>query len=164
MNSLAADQIIFNSNFNKDSFIDGINTFLNIQSDFKLKNLTEKLQLKMTVLYFPINFPQQLNTCNDYPSSEILHLIWPHRWEHDKNPELLAQVLIDLHQDNVPFQVSIIGEKYETYPKCFDEMHLKLSDRIINFGYLNRDDYIKCLIDGHIVISTANHEFYGVSM
>lgn len=164
-NSLAADSIIFNSEFNKTSFLHEINTFLNIQSVCKFKNLREILTPKCTVLYFPIQFERMLQT-SDYRSSEqsVLRLIWPHRWEHDKNPELLAEALFELHKREVPFQVSIIGEKYEEYPKCFDEMRTKLSNEIVHFGYLSRTDYIKCLNDGDIVISTADHEFFGVSM
>lgn len=81
-----------------------------------------------------------------------------------QNPQLLADTLIELHRRKLPFTVSIIGEKYDTYPQCFDEMHEKLKEKIKYFGYLTREDYLKCLTDADIVISTANHEFYGVSM
>lgn len=93
-----------------------------------------------------------------------MHLVWPHRWEHDKNPELLRDALVDLDSRQIPFTVSIVGEQYKTVPSCFDEMHTKLSHRIRHFGYLTRDEYLQCLRDADIVISTADHEFYGVSM
>lgn len=54
--SLSADEILFNSNFNKNSFLNSINTFLNIQPDFKLKQIKEKIEPKCQVLYFPIKF------------------------------------------------------------------------------------------------------------
>lgn len=93
-----------------------------------------------------------------------LHLIWPHRWEHDKNPRLLASVLIDLDQRQIPFTISIVGEQFEERPSCFDEIEEKLAPKIRQFGYLSRCDYFKCLTEADIVISTADHEFYGVSM
>lgn len=159
--SIAADRIVFNSNFNKTSFLTEINRFLSIQSICKLKNIPETLAPKCDVLYFPIKFDRQPKNLDD---RDVLHLIWSHRWEHDKNPNLLAETLFELHDRGVPFKVSIIGEKYQEYPKCFDEMQTKLPNEIIHFGYLSRDDYIACLADGDIVISTAGHEFYGVSM
>lgn len=164
-NSLAADRIIFNSQFNKTSFLVEINKFLNIQTVCKFKNLLKILTPKCSVLYFPIQFDGMLRKshCRSHERS-VLHLIWPHRWEHDKNPELLAKVLFELQKREVPFQVSIIGEKYEEFPNCFDEMRTRLSNEILHFGYLSRSDYIKCLNDGDIVISTAAHEFFGVSM
>lgn len=97
-------------------------------------------------------------------NSSELHLVWPHRWEHDKNPQLLANTLIELNQRQIPFTVSIIGEFFETHPPCFDEMQTKLESKIRHFGYLSREDYLNCLTEADIVISTADHEFYGVSM
>lgn len=96
--------------------------------------------------------------------SEVLHLVWPHRWEHDKNPQLLANALIELHQRDIFFTVSIVGEQFQTYPSCFDEMKEKLTGKLKHFGYLSRGDYLECLAEADIVISTADHEFYGVSM
>lgn len=101
---------------------------------------------------------------NEKTHSSVLHLIWPHRWEHDKNPQLLTETVLELNKRMLPFKISIIGESFQAIPECFDGIHEKLGDKLVNFGYLSREDYLKCLIDGDIVISTADHEFYGVSM
>lgn len=96
--------------------------------------------------------------------SAELHLVWPHRWEHDKNPQLFIETLLELDKRAVPFRVSIIGETFETVPQCFDGIREKLGDKLINYGYLSREDYFTCLRAADVVISTADHEFYGVSM
>lgn len=101
---------------------------------------------------------------NEENYNSMLHLVWPHRWEHDKNPQLLTETLLELNKRQISFKVSIIGENFQTIPECFDGIQEKLGDKLVNFGFLNRDDYIKCLLNGDIVISTAGHEFYGVSM
>lgn len=137
---------------------------MNIQSDFKIKGIREKIESKCEVLYFPIKFHQIPTARPIRENSSELHLVWPHRWEHDKNPQLLADTLIELNQRQIPFTISIVGEQFETYPSCFEEMQTKLKDKIRHFGYLSREDYLKCLIEADIVISTADHEFYGVSM
>lgn len=93
-----------------------------------------------------------------------LHLIWPHRWEHDKNPKQFIDALLELNKRRRQFRVSIIGEAFQTQPACFDGVQEQLGGKLINFGYLKRDEYFQCLLDGDIVISTADHEFYGVSM
>uniref|UniRef100_T1GI13 tRNA-queuosine alpha-mannosyltransferase n=1 Tax=Megaselia scalaris TaxID=36166 RepID=T1GI13_MEGSC len=54
MTCLAADEILFNSNFNRSSFLENINPFLNLQPDFKLKTVVEMIKPKCEVLYFPI--------------------------------------------------------------------------------------------------------------
>lgn len=104
------------------------------------------------------------NKLTEKDDLKILHLVWPHRWEHDKNPQLLADALIELNSRGILFNVSIVGEQFQTYPSCFDEIKEKLSGKLKHFGYLSREDYLKCLAESDIVISTADHEFYGVSM
>lgn len=163
IDSLSADVLIFNSNFNRSSFLNSINPFLNIQPDFKLKQIREKIEPKCEVLYFPIKF-QQMTKRREENFNAVLHLIWPHRWEHDKNPQLLTETLLELDKRKIPFKASIIGESFQTRPECFDGIQEKLGEKLINFGFLSRDDYIQCLLNGDVVISTAGHEFYGVSM
>ncbi|XP_036319429.1 glycosyltransferase-like domain-containing protein 1-like isoform X2 [Rhagoletis pomonella] len=172
---LAADNIIFNSNFNRTSFLDSITPFLSIQPDFKMKHIRDKIEKKCEVLYYPIKFHafpnKRLMIGGAEPSltslmsdKDCLHLIWPHRWEHDKNPKLLVEVLLELNKRQVDFKVTICGENYQAAPESFDGLQDKLGAKLINFGFLPRDKYIKTLLSGDVVISTAGHEFYGVAM
>lgn len=137
---------------------------MKIQSaDQKLKHIKERIEPKCEVIYFPIKFREMPTRCDENYHS-VLHLLWPHRWEHDKNPQLLTETLLELHKRQVPFRVSIIGETFVAKPECFDGLQEKLGDKLVHFGFLSREDYLKCLLDSDIVISTAGHEFYGVSM
>lgn len=161
---MAADELIFNSHFNKNSFLENINPVLAIQSDLKLKHIREKIQPKCEVIYFPIKFSEMPLQRPDCTSSLVLHLIWPHRWEHDKNPQLLTETLLELNKRQLEFKISILGESFQTVPDCFDQIQSKLGDKLVNFGFLSKEEYYKTLVTGDIVISTAGHEFFGVSM
>ncbi|KAM8719303.1 hypothetical protein ACLKA7_011936 [Drosophila subpalustris] len=167
---LAADIVLFNSNFNRMSFLDNVQPFLSIQPDFKLKHIRERIEKKCEVLYFPIKFHAFPNKRHIMDTTEVntepdcLHLIWPHRWEHDKNPKLLVEVLMELIKRQVDFRVTICGESYQAIPEAFEGIQEKLGAKLINFGQLTREKYIKTLLTGDIVISTAGHEFYGVAM
>lgn len=161
---LAADLVLFNSHFNRSSFLDNVKPFLNIQPDFRVKNIREKIESKCEVLYFPINFRVFPDQRPVEDSTDALHLVWPHRWEHDKDPELLVSVLLELVNRNADFQVTICGESYQEVPGAFDSLKEKLGDKLINFGHLSREEYVRTLLTGDIVISTAIHEFYGVAM
>lgn len=128
-----------------------------------MRNIADQISPKSEVLYFPIDF-SKIPRRELAPCAMELHLVWPHRWEHDKNPQLFIDTLLELDKRAVPFQVSIIGETFEAVPECFDGIREKLGDKLINYGYLSRDDYFACLAAADVVVSTADHEFYGVSM
>lgn len=129
-----------------------------------MKHMRELIEPKCQIAYFPIDF-ERMPRRREQINNEVLHLVWPHRWEHDKNPQLFAETLIELCNRNVPFNVSIIGEQFGKRPGCFDAtFEQTLGQRLVNFGYLSREAYFECLLQADIVVSTANHEFYGVSM
>ena len=63
------------------------------------------------------------------------------------------------------FRVSVLGEQFTDNPPVFEEARLQLSNHIENFGYVEeKSDYHKILQQADIVVSTANHEFFGVAM
>lgn len=75
--SLVADDIIFNSKFNMNSFLTNIKSFIKIMPDFRPKSLETKILDKCRVIYYPVIYPT-LETCDK--NNDILHILWPHRW------------------------------------------------------------------------------------
>jgi glycosyltransferase involved in cell wall biosynthesis len=93
------------------------------------------------------------------------HILRAARWEYDKNPETFFNVLCRLADENLPFRLSVIGEQFREQLAIFDQAHDQLADRIVHWGYLDsRDEYEKALARADIVVSTADHEFFGVGI
>ncbi|XP_037502249.2 glycosyltransferase-like domain-containing protein 1 [Rhipicephalus sanguineus] len=162
---LVADVVLFNSHFNRDSFLTAVEPFLNrVPGAGRLGPLRPRLEAKARVLSFPIKVPPLAPApCRD-PASP-LHIVWPHRWEHDKGPEEFVQVLLELHRLGMDFHVSFLGQEFDKLPTSLVEVREKLGDHIRRWGPLpDRDQYLALLRSADVVVSTARHEFYGVAM
>lgn len=175
LSCLVADVIVFNSHFNLESFLKSVKPFLRLMPDYRPKGLEEKIRPKCRVLYFPIEFPvvnyrrttedKWERTNGDPPVIPPLHIVWPHRWEHDKDPELFFRMLYQLLESGLPFEVSVLGESSTDHLSVFDEALQKLGGRIKNWGFLDsKEAFYQTLADADVVVSTARHEFFGVAI
>ena len=165
---LTADQVIFNSVYNLNSFLEHMKPFLNIQPSYKadVEKIKAQIQAKSKILYFPVKLHDYSNRKNSRDKSKPLHILWPHRWEHDKNPTPFFQVLFKLKEEtDLKFQISILGENFEEVPPIFNKAKVKLSEEILHFGWVeSKEKYFEILSEADVVISTSNHEFFGVAM
>ncbi|WP_339806872.1 DUF3524 domain-containing protein, partial [uncultured Marinobacter sp.] len=162
--AMAADCVVFNSAWNRDSFLSGVWEFLEKLPDGVPDGLVASLRDKSRVIPVPIEdrlFADQQRDIN----GACPHLLWNHRWEYDKGPERLLKLLQVLDERSLPFRLSVVGERFRSHPKAFEQIHQQFADRIEHWGFLeNRQDYDQLLTRADIVVSTALHDFQGLSM
>lgn len=92
-------------------------------------------------------------------------ILWNHRWEHDKNPEEFFAALFTLQDSGCDFDLIVLGESFRQAPPIFAEARARLVGRIRQFGYAESpDQYAAWLKQGDVVVSTARHEFFGISV
>lgn len=154
--------MLFNSAFNRDSFLDNIKKIIKFLPDYKPKNIKEQIETKSKVVYFPVSFPKNITIAQ---SNLLLHIVWPHRWEFDKGPAEFSELMLKLKRNNHKFKLSVIGETFTDIPVIFDHLKQQLSNEIVHFGYIeSKEEYFGILSKSHVVISTAKHDFFGVSV
>lgn len=158
---LVATEIWFNSEFHRKSFIESIPKFLRIMPDYKLPNAAERIASKSKLFYPGISeIPMREKTRN-----EILAILWAARWEHDKNPDGFFEALKQLKANGVKFRLNVMGEQFEEIPPVFEWAKEHFKNDIIKWGFQeSSEDYINTLYDSNIIVSTANHEFFGIGV
>jgi len=92
-------------------------------------------------------------------------VLWNQRWEYDKNPGEFFQALYRLHDEGVPFRLALAGENFRMVPDEFEEARRQLREHIVHYGYAEtRAAYARLLWEADVVVSTAIHEFFGISI
>lgn len=162
--ALCADKLLFNSSYNKDTFFEGCQSLLQRLPDQIPSGLTKKLEAAAKVLPVPISDDLMNYTKVSKPNNSIPEIVWNHRWEYDKQPEVLFSALKLLRAHGTDFKLHILGQSFRNSPTCFSEMEQEFADQLIQFGYLPRDEYLHVLAQADMVISSALHDFQGLSI
>ncbi|WP_018948894.1 DUF3524 domain-containing protein [Thioalkalivibrio sp. ALMg11] len=157
--ALAADRIAFNSAFNRDSFLDGMESLLGRMPDAVPAGLRARIQDRSEILPVPIQPPPAAGAARD-PSL----ILWSHRWEYDKAPEIFAQAMQRLAATGADFRLALLGARPAQTPEPLQRLRETLGDRIIADGKLPRSAYDALLGRAGIVVSTALHEFQGLAI
>ncbi len=166
---LCADKILFNSNYNQQTFFDGAQQLLKKLPDGIPKQLLAGMSKKSQVLPVPISndiLPIDKNRAdkNEPEGSRPLQIVWNHRWEYDKQPEIFFEVMDLLKQQGLSFQLHVVGQSFRQVPSCFKKARQSLNEEILSWGFQSKEVYQRILVDSDIVISTALHDFQGLSM
>ena len=165
---LAADLTLFNSVTLRSAFLDNIGKHLKLQPDQRpdILQIREEVEKKSRVCYFPLSLPKHiLDDNSEEARNKAVHIVWPHRWEHDKDPEAFFNVIFKLLEEELEFKVSVIGQTYGQLPEIFAEAKQKLQGRIGTWGFkADKDEFHSALSECNVVVSTAQHETYGVAM
>lgn len=161
--AIAADHIAFNSEYNRETFLQGSSMLLNRMPDYVPPDIEKLLMEKSSILPVPLN--DSLFLSGDQERNGPFTILWNHRWEYDKAPERFFSALCILKARGVNFSVHVVGQRFRKTPTVFDQMKAELSDHIGAWGYIeNRSEYMNIIRQSHVVVSTALHDFQGLSI
>jgi len=156
--ALAADELLFNSDYNRTTFLAGSSKFAGQMPDHAPCDLAERLAPKCRVLPVPIE------PVAPGPERDRGLIVWNHRWEYDKRPELFAEAVDRLIEAGVDFRLALLGKRPRNTPAALQRIRNRAAARIVADGLLPREEYRHLLGRAGIVVSTAAHEFQGLAM
>lgn len=160
--ALAADTVIFNSQYNRRTFLDGASALLSRMPDGVPADVIEAIRKRSRVIPVPLApkcFAQREHTpCGPFT------ILWNHRWEYDKGPERFLHALRYLSQSGTDFRLNIIGQRFRKVPEAFDTLKREFGPQINHCGPVDDGDYYDVLAGSQVVVSTAIHDFQGLAV
>ncbi len=165
--AVCADRIVFNSQYNRETFFSGVSQLLAKLPDEVPLGIVGSLREKSCVLPVPLenHFFSNKKTVKGVGQSEV-NIVWNHRWEYDKGPDRLLRLVQYLPAGlNVRFHV--LGQRFRQQPEAFEELkaNLQANAWLGTWGYIESvDEYHEVLASCQICLSTALHDFQGLSV
>jgi glycosyltransferase involved in cell wall biosynthesis len=158
---LAADRVLFNSRYHLDDFLDAVARLLKRMPDAVPPDLPGRIRERAQVVPVGVEFAG----LNAAPVTGPLTVLWNHRWEYDKAPDEFFEVMMELADDGLDFRLAVTGEAFRAAPPVFERARLQLAGKLVTFGDVPaRTDYCRVLGGCDVVVSTAVHEFFGISV
>lgn len=169
--ALAADRILFNSAYNRTTFLAGCSALLDRLPDRVPPGVGALLEGKSDILPVPIDDPAGRRPVARWPGgfapgdSGALRLLWVGRFEHDKGGEGLRAILQRLEMRGLDYELAVTGQQFRDTPPVFETIRTDYAQRIVQFGFLeDEEQYRGLLAAAQVVLSTARHEFQGLAV
>lgn len=176
LTALAADAVAFNSEFHRQDFLGALKALLVQPNNWLTAEGVAEIEVKSLV--FPVgvdlSWIPEPETPSQRPPSQAWRrgsegegrtILWNHRWEFDKAPELFARALHHLRDRGVPFRLIIAGEPGDNPSPAITNLPEQFPNEIDHFGFASsKQEYARLLQRSDIIVSTTRHEFFGVGM
>lgn len=157
-----AQQIAFNSRFHLQEWFAALPNLLKHFPDYNQLGRIPAAKARCRVLPVGIDVRDRVPRITAGGSPLIL---WNQRWEYDKRPDRFFALLYRLQEADVPFRLAVAGENFRNSPAEFEEARGRLAAQIVHWGFIpDRAAYDALLASASLVISTAEHEFFGISI
>ena len=168
LSALAADRLVFNSEFHVEEFADALPLLLRDFPDFTNLHTVQQIRDKSQVLHLGMD----LRAHDEYDTErtarsagEPLVVLWNQRWEYDKNPEAFFRTMNRLDDAGYDFRLILAGKHFREQPEEFERAFERYAERILHYGYAEDfAEYSRLLHRADLVVSTSIHEFFGVAI
>ena len=162
--TVVADHVCFNSEFHRQSFLQQLHPFLSQFPEKLDARFLMDIRGKSSVVTPGIDI-QELAEYQEVESLAGPIILWNHRWEYDKDPNMFYRALIHAQEQGREFSVVLLGGDKNQAPEVFSKLESRLGPKVLQFGFVqNRADYLSWLWKSDVVISTSKQDFFGLSV
>lgn len=176
---LAADRVVFNSHFHRECFLGSLTDYLNRMPEAVPRRVRPRLTERSEVL--PVGLHRQPLAAEPRavwrgspcaPSAGPTWprdgrqpvLLWNHRWEFDKRPDLFAAAVERLLAQGLDFAVVLLGDQRHR-EEVFQPLATRLGPRCLHYGYEpDPRRYAELVERADIVVSCAEQEYFGIAV
>lgn len=168
--ALAASACVFNTGYTRDTFLGELPAFLAQFPDHQPRGIDATIAAKSRVIappFDPAPFDAALGPggVGEAPRAGRPRIVWPHRWEHDKDPEAFFRAVSQLAAEGLDFEVVVAGQSFRETAEEMRSAAAALGDRLLHVGEpTTREEYAALLAASDIAVSTARNEFFGLAM
>lgn len=161
---VAADRVIFNSEFHRRALLDAVPGLLATGDEPDAVQLIDGVAARSAVIPVGVDLSTIGPSRRPDERSDPPTVLFCHRWHHDKDPEGCLDSLIALADAGVEFGLIMCGDDDLPDDSAIRRRLRRLADRVISAGHLDRDRYLDALHRSDVVVSTATQEFFGVAV
>ena len=169
--ALCADHVVFNSLFNRDTFLAGAREMLARFPDHAPLHCIDSIADKCSVIPVPLTSSLEAFAPSTSPASahdgqeRSLKIAWNHRWEYDKRPDQLARIIALVADQGLDCRFYIFGQVFRDVPEVFQGLQERYPKQIAHMGNIAEPQaYYQALACCDVVLSTAAHDFQGLAV
>jgi glycosyltransferase involved in cell wall biosynthesis len=159
-NAFCADWISFNTAYNRDTFLEGAASLLRRFPERLPGDPLRRVSERSGIL--PVPLTEEFESYRSSPKDPSL-IVWNHRWEWDKQPKRFLAALRRLSEDGIDFRLAMMGCGGGR-DNTFAGDAAALAKHIVHWGEADAATYRQWIRKAGIGVSTAVHDFQGLSM
>ena len=160
----AAGRVLFNSHYQMDGFFREAELFLKRLPDAHPPGLLKSLRGKAGVLAVPLELDEAAGLAGEKRTGP-LRLVWNHRWEQDKAPEVFMEAVFQAVGQGAEIELAVLGPTGGKGPEIFNRTAKVLGKSLKRLGGCeDRRGYWRQLFWADVVLSTALQENQGLAV
>lgn len=157
---LAADLVVVNSAHHRDELAHGLGRLVDDVPDHPHGHLLPGVVEGLEVVPVGVDLPER----SSGSPGPVPRVLWNHRWDVDKAPDVFVRAIERIRDDGLPVEVVLGGADHWAGGQRRAAAAERLGDVVVAVGPFDDAAYRGHLATSDVVVSVAEHDYFGVAM